>query len=308
MAGHAGPTLEPPPLRQRSQGSPSAHCTKLKAIILLAGSVRPTPLRQAIRRSVLDLPVDQHSTILTQWLSQARSLGISDLPVYVLLDPESAGPTSAKDDPALQIMRDISSFRGSGGVLRDMLGAYHGDDRLLVAAGSQILFEPLADLLQTMELGGDVAQLAHRDGTPGGLLLIKAAALGAIPAVGFIDLKEQALPTIARRFDVRVVDSATACGMCVRTLGDYIAALRQYHRRLAGKPLMTDPLSEDWKPSFGIIEDGAHADPTARVHDSVVLRGGTVHAGAIVVRSVVCEGAAVGRRAVEQWVRKGERQ
>src|SRR5258707_11125647 len=64
--------------------------------------------------------------------------------------------------------------------------------------------------------------------------------------------------------------------------------------RKAGK-VLADPLAEDWQPAFGIVEDGAIIDPSARVHDSVVLRGGVVEPGAILVRSVVCPSAIVKR-------------
>ena len=59
-----------------------------------------------------------------------------------------------------------------------------------------------------------------------------------------------------------------------------------------GETVATDPLAEDWRPSFAIAEAGAEVDQTARVHDSVVLAGGVVEAGAVVVRSVVAAPAA----------------
>ena len=45
-------------------------------------------------------------------------------------------------------------------------------------------------------------------------------------------------------------------------------------------------------------------DPRAHVHDSVVLKGGTVEAGAVVVRSIVCPGGVVkkDRHSVDQLI------
>ena len=50
---------------------------------------------------------------------------------------------------------------------------------------------------------------------------------------------------------------------------------------------------EDWKSSFSIIEDEKSVHRKARVHNSVVLDGARIEAGAIVVRSVVCPGGCV---------------
>ena len=93
-------------------------------------------------------------------------------------------------------------------------------------------------------------------------------------------------------------------GLPVRQLPDYIEAMRQYHRRRAGKPTAGDPLAEDWMGAFAIIEPGAMVDPRAHLHDSVVLRGGLIEPGAVAVRSIICPGGVVrkDRHAVDQLV------
>ena len=67
-------------------------------------------------------------------------------------------------------------------------------------------------------------------------------------------------------------------------------------------------MAEDWKPTFALCEAGAVVDPSARLHDSVVLRGGRVEYGAVLVRSVVCPGGVVRRErtAVDQFVTAGQ--
>ena len=111
-----------------------------------------------------------------------------------------------------------------------------------------------------------------------------------IPPTGYVDMKEQALPSIASQFDVKVMHVRKPTGLPVRTLSSYIAALRLYHRRRIGKPASNDPLAEDWQPAFAIVEDGAIVHPQAHVHDTVVLKGAIVEAGAAVVRCLVCPG------------------
>ena len=62
--------------------------------------------------------------------------------------------------------------------------------------------------------------------------------------------------------------------------------------------MFLDPYAEDWDNRFAIAEAGAVVHPDARVHDSVVLRGGKLDAGAVVVQSLVCGGVEVRRGAM----------
>ncbi len=127
--------------------------------------------------------------------------------------------------------------------------------------------------------------------------------------IGFVDLKEQALPAMATRHCVRVVRRGQPSGLPMRTLTDYIAALRYYHRRRAGS-LDTDPLAEVWLPSFSVVEPGAKVGGPVRpaVHDSVVLAGGRLERGAVVVHCVVCPDGVVphGRMIENQIIGGGE--
>ena len=67
---------------------------------------------------------------------------------------------------------------------------------------------------------------------------------------------------------------------------------------------VTDPLAENLSPAFALVEPGAEVDPTARLHDAVVLSGGAVEADAVLVRSIVCAGGVVRRERsmVDQFV------
>jgi hypothetical protein len=113
-------------------------------------------------------------------------------------------------------------------------------------------------------------------------------------------MKEQALPIIASSYDVRVVQCRRPTGLSIRTLSDYIAALRALHQPI--RATATDPWAEDWKSTFAIVEPGAAVSPSARIHDSVVLAGASVEAGAVVVRSVVAGTVRRDRKAVDQCV------
>jgi hypothetical protein len=184
--------------------------------------------------------------------------------------------------------------------MHDFAGEYEDDDMLLVCNAAQILMEPLTVIARALaHKGADVALVSHDDGTPSGAMLVSVKTLRKISPVGYVDMKEQALPRIAREFTVRAVRCRRPSGVPVRSLETYIRALQQQHIKLAqrGRGAEPDPLSENFAKHFSIIEAGAEVHPTAYAHDSIVLAGARVEAGATLVRSVVCEGALVPREA-----------
>ena len=285
--------------------------SRLRALVLLGGSVRPTALGLATGRSVLDLPLDENGSVFNGWLDQAadlsRALGLAELPVRVMVNQRSPEPTSAEPRHygRFRVERDLSDYRGTGGVLHDLATEYADDDLILVANAAQVLLDPLTSIADALQrTGGDVTVVSHEDGTPSGIMLMACKTLREISEHGYVDMKEQALPQIAARFNVRVLARRRPTGLPIRTLEDYIEALRYHHRRKSGKRGVIDPLSEDWNPTFALVEPGAQVDPTARVHDSVVLKDAVVEAGAVLVRSVVCSAAYLrrDRTAVETFV------
>jgi hypothetical protein len=278
---------------------------KLRAVILLGGGVRSTDLTRAVGRSVLDLPLDKNITVIEHWVAEigalASALAKPSLVVRLLLDETAPSPTSANSTPrvGLGIERDPDSLRGTGGLLADVTRDYGDDDLILAANAAQLLLSPLEKLfLGLVDRGADAALVAHRKGTPAGLVLLRCRCLRQIPEIGFVDLKEQALPAIAQRHDVAVLECDRPSGMPVRTRTGYLAALAACHRT-SGRADEDSALQEDHVARFRIVEDGASVDPTARIHDAVILKGATVGPRAVVARSVVCPGATVRRGRME---------
>jgi NDP-sugar pyrophosphorylase family protein len=281
---------------------------RIRALVLLAGSVRKTSLQARIGRSVLSLPVRSGQTIMDCWGSSGEELaavvGRSPLQVRVVLDHES---TDAPVPPlgkgvAFSVERDPSAYRGTAGIVRDLCCAYDADDFVLVAGAAQILRFPLVEIAEQLaSRRANVVVAANDDGTPSLLMLVRCGALADVAGIGFIDLKEQALPAIAARHNVEVVSYPTSpVGLPVRTEADYILAVRQFHQRKDGG----GAFEEDWQSSFSLVESSESVHRSARIHDSVVLKGARVEADAVVVRSVVCPGAVVrrGRMVVDQLV------
>lgn len=277
----------------------------LRAVVLLGGSIRPTDLSRAIERSSLDLPIDDRGTILDQWAAArdavARAFGLSSLAGRVVLNREAIEPRSGGPDgpePRLVIEREPAEFRGSGGVLRDLTVGYGADDLILVANAAQVLLEPVVPVLAELaSIEGDVRILAHRDGTPASVMLIRCGVLASLGTMGYMDLKEQALPKLASsKAAVRVVMRDRPIGLPVRTVESYLEALLALHRTRAGRAVVADPLDENWASTLAVVEPGATVDPTARLQDSVVLSGGVVEAGAVCARCVVGPGGVVKAR------------
>ena len=285
---------------------------RLRAVVLLAGSVRSTSYLRAVGRSVLGLPMDEHRTLLDLWREQCEDLAWhADLPqplaMRAMLDRSTAKPPLVETSPRLQLgfENDPGELRGTGGLVSDVAMGFADDDFLVVVTAAQLMLTPLAELVDKMAgLGGDACVVSHADGTPSSVILIRAGCLRQVSRIGFVDLKEQALPAIAKKHSVRVLDSPMPTALSLRTLAGYVAAVREHHERLAGIDSDHDPFAEDWRSTFQLVERGAQVHRGARVHDSVVLGGARVEDGAVVVRSVVAPGGVVerGQMAVETLV------
>jgi N-acetylglucosaminyldiphosphoundecaprenol N-acetyl-beta-D-mannosaminyltransferase len=284
---------------------------RLRGLVLLGGGVRSTSLAASLDRNVLDLPVAQGKTMLTRWLDEAAAvaqmLEMDHLPVRLLLDNNAVAPTSAAEfvngTPGVRyrMERDSAEYRGTGGLLANISVDYDDDDLILVGNAAQVLLDPLTALVTSLKkTRGTVGLIGHRDGEPSNLMLITCRALRVIPKVGFVDMKEQALPIIASKHDVRVVQCRRPTGLTIRTLSDYISALRALHQPV--RAIATDPWAESWRSTFAIVQNGATVAPTARIHDSVILSGANVESGAVVVRSVVAGPVKHDRKIVDECV------
>jgi hypothetical protein len=265
---------------------------RIQAVILLGGSLLRSPLSAATGRSFLDLPVVSGRSIFDCWRddlkSFASSYSIDSLTARLIIDRRASEPKLPLCEGAvnLSVEYDPHEYRGTAGILRDVSIDYDDDDYIVVASAAQILLEPMEKLVcELASKANDISLVAHDDGTPCGLMLIRCGCLREIPAIGYIDLKEQAFPEIAKYYRVHVVRHIRASGLPIRTLEDYIEALRAYRRLRAGN--IDHRAEEDGYPLFEIIEDGAVVNPESRLHDSIVLRGGRVEGESVLFRSIV---------------------
>ncbi|MBN4061117.1 hypothetical protein JYU15_01645 [bacterium AH-315-I18] len=277
--------------------------SRITEVVLLAGTVHPTSLHQQIGRSALDLPVDESRSILNHWQDHithlAGRLQRDFLNTRIMIDWTATAPITAwsESQAAVSIERDPLELRGTGGVLHDLAKRHDDQDYLLVISANQLLFEPLDQLVVDMaSLGGDVQLVSYEDGTPGGMTLCRCGALRDIAPIGFVDLKEQALPVIARSHQTMVLRKLTTDVQPIRKLSDYLQGLRRMHG--------FDDTDLAGQPGFRLVEAGAIVDPQASVCDAVVLRGAKIDKGAVVARSLVLTGGHVkaGQVVVDQLV------
>jgi hypothetical protein len=278
----------------------AAHA--ISEVLLLAGGVRPKGFRAQLGRSVLDLPVGEERRLMDVWREEIGRLSehvdMGGRRVRVLIDGVSLPPRAAAADLRgcdVIVERDLGAYRGTGGVLKDGCRGVGPDNFVLVMHAGQLMAEPLAPLVERlMDCGADLSFLIEPSGGAGGVFLVRAGCLAALPDVGFVDFKEQAIPLIAKRHKVRVAELGTASSLPIRSLHDYVQAVRHCHVRQGGDPAK----------GVALVEAGARVSETARLHDSVVLAGGRVEAGAILAGSLVTPGGIVrkGRRVVHGLV------
>lgn len=292
-----------------------AVARSVRSFIVLCGAVRRTPLARSIGRSLVDLPLPDGTTLADRHLSGAGSFaarrGTGSIDVRLLVDANSEPPREHAETEWVRcvVERDANPIRGVAGILSDATRGCEPDDFVVVVNGAQLFRTPLDELVGAMvRKESDVTMVASADGTPVGVWLIRCGVLRMVREVGYVDLKEQALPDWLGRWKVSVVETQRAYAVRTRTVQEYLGAvLMQASGGHTGSSVDEDPYREDWERSFAVIEPGAEVDEGATVHDSVVLGGGKVGRGAVVVRSVVCPGGSVaaGSRCVGQVVGPG---
>lgn len=292
-----------------------AIARSVRSFVVLCGAVRRTPLARSIRRSLVDLPLADGSTLAQRHVDGARAFaerrGLESLMVRFLVDKDSEPPREQADRGVVRcvVERDASPIRGVAGILADATRDCDPNDYLVVINGAQLFRQPIEELVDMMiRKESDVSMVASADGVPVGLWLIRCGVLRSIREVGYIDLKEQALPEWLGRWKVSVVDVQRAYAARSRNLSEYLGAVRlQSQGGRLGASVDEDPYREEWERSFAVIEPGAEVAEGVTVHDSVILSGAKVGRGAVIVRSVVCPGAVVpaGARCVGRVVAGG---
>ena len=277
------------------------HRSKVAHVLLLAGAVRPNELTRQLGRHVLTLPLRTGYSLLRHWTEMIGADQNVAGNVQTRILTSTGGDTQSVSRRLAQrgnwqVTCDSKPLRGTGGAVRDAIDDLNDDDVVLVADAAQLLYRPLAELLNQMPaVQSDVTVFA----TPnGGSTFIRGrvGVLRELPAVGYVDLREQSLAMLAKRHRVEVVRWSTEPSLPIRKALDYIEAVALVSGNQAGGARdlgQSRGYAEDWEKRFVHIEIGASVASSAKLHDAVILEGGGVEPGAVVVRSVVGRGGIV---------------
>lgn len=318
------------PTTSQSPTAPSdgaaAPAQALTAVIL-AGRLRQAPLQEALNLHLLCLPVGRSGTLLEAWIAALGVIpnlkhtrvvvnDIEDATAVRAVLPREHRMTSSKS--VVDVLAEPKSWRGAGGIIRDVTEGLPDDAIVLVCEGTRLpprTLEPLLAAITTIDAktglppAGVVGVMG--EDTPAGAYVFRRKAVRVAPRVGYFDLKEQFLPALAKAGERVVIAKLDGESARLRDLETYLDAV---HRSLANgraphdvaSPQAASQLRVSARASvsgsavldgFGIIEPGAVIEDGAVVHDSVVLWGATVGGGAIVSRSVVGPLATVDPRA-----------
>ena len=280
-----------------------------RSAILLAGSIRRTPQASATNLPALCLPVGRRGLLLDAWLEALATIDdVQDVRVVLMTaqDVESVrsiAPVSASRlGGSLRLIAEPAPWRGAAGILRDVTEGID-EQTVIIACEARRLPPPnLAPLLKPFDEVGDdlcgVVGIQGRD-EPGGVYALTRRCIAQVPAIGYQDLKEQFLPSMASRRAGIISVPLEGRVMPIRDRESYLRAVRAsiaaanesegHIRRAPGAFISASAVLS----GCCIVEDGAIIEDGAVVHDSVILWGATVGGGAVVSRSVVGPLAAV---------------
>lgn len=283
--------------------------------VLLAGLLRPSPLREGIDLPALCLPMGGAGTLLDAWLKVLKRVpGLHDVRIVVnsradhmTVNKLASSITIQNDDTAplaLSTIVEQTSWRGTTGLVRDVTEDLVEGDIVLVVEAHCLppdSVRPVIDRMQANRAG--VVGISGLD-QPSGVYALRIEAVRVTPSYGYMDFKEQFLPKLKE--EGMRLSTARLSDRLVRLWDrrSYLEAVRvsldgsRGHdgvARIAPQASVSPSAAMD---GFSIVEPGAVVEDGAVVQDSVILAGATVGGGAIVSKTIVGPRASIAPRAV----------
>ena len=276
--------------------------------VLLAGTLRPLPLREALDIPVVCLPLGRQGTVLDSWLRSLAAIdNLNDIRIVLNTDRDAATATSSIEasraftthEARIRAIAEPASWRGAGGILRDVATDCPDDTLVIVCEAIAMPPESIWPLLQGLPESADGVVGVYGEDQPSGVYAFSRKAISKIPAVGYHDLKEQFLPLLAaKEFEVRTAQLEGELHS-LRDRNGYLAgAAKSLEHAAAGE----SPIRSSSEAAISIsakvdgsciIQSGVIIEDNAVVHDSVLLRGSTIQASAVVSKSIIAPGATV---------------
>lgn len=261
--------------------------------VILAGTLRPSPLHAALGVPAPCLPVGPGVTLLEAWQAVFEDAGVgSDVRVVVNSEAE-VDPLAGHRATPFRVIVEPAAWRGTAGVLRDVTDDLDDAQPVLVVEASclpPLSLRPLLDAMDDRTAG--VVGVGGFD-EPGGVYVLRRDAIASASTVGYRDFKEQLLPALHEAGSaVRTAD----LGGPVHRVWDrrsYLHAVQHYisTRRDVRREQLAETRSAVSGTAivegFVLLGSGAVVEDGAVVHESIILDGATVGGGAVVSRSIV---------------------
>ncbi len=277
------------------------------AVLMLGGGIRPSPLGFAAGGSVLDLHVAPDTTLLQMWRDRWRhALGNGAL-IRCLVAQGAAPPRSAPEGVVVEI--DRRDYCGPAGAVRDAVELMDDGTLLAVHEGASHSGCDVGEALRThIDRGADASVCMNADGSPAGMYFCRAEHFREVSRVGFTDLKEQLLPRLrSRGVQIGVIELPGAGITALRQRAAFLGAAIGPGAAVFAPASRLEPTivgaGGDGRAT-SVVSAAATIASSARIVQSVIMPSVRVDEGAVVVRSLVCSGAALrpGARIVDAVV------
>ncbi len=273
----------------------------LRAAVVLAGGLRPSPLVEAAGRSVLDLYLTQKSTVLDVLVRQLSSLPAwDDSPLSIRVAHNSRVPAPWPETQAVNVRfeQDPQPYRGPAGLVADLCAGYAEHEHVLVVEAGRVLTCDIEAMWHDhLANGADVTVGCNEDQSPAGVYITRCGALRGISPIGFVDIKEQWLACAREQgLRVRVHEFSSPGSIPLRTRADFLVAARYLDNQFGpGSGLSTDRLNRDadGRSQLRVIGHGVAVGPNVRINNAVIMPGAVIGGGALIEQSVVCPGAVI---------------
>jgi len=268
--------------------------------ILFGGTLRATPLREAIGCPTLALPIDADRTLADVWLErliddggvdEVRSVLNSSEDVDAVI--EAVADHRISGDASFRGLADPASWRGAGGIVYDVTRDMESTEIVIVAEGHRLppmSLQPVLDAFSDATIDGVVGVCGQDE--PAGVYAFRRHAVDTVSDVGYCDLKEQMLPALREvGHELIAVHLGPRPTTPIRDRSTYLRAVREALRPTEANTFVVASSAQVDSTALldGIclLGDRVTVDAGAVVHNAILLPDAFIGAGAVVSESVV---------------------
>lgn len=263
--------------------------------VLLAGGLRHSLLRRQTGCAIGILPVNEYTSLLGTWLQRFSQeprikhvlIVASDMVDRDLLEQAAC---ESPIDCKVEIIVDPNPHRGTAGVLHDVVLNLPWN---LVILGEVSAVPPheIREAIDVVELGDAVMSVGISElQRPIGVYAMLRMALDHVPRIGYFDLKEQLISSLANAGHVVRPVVLMPRHLRLADLEGWLGALRFFD---GGVHPESDVSADARLEGLVCIMQSATIQSGAAIRDSLVMEGAIVESDTVVARSVVGPGMRI---------------